>query len=139
MLFRSVVVLTLGLGSVAPVLAQDVVFPPKWEERAFEDVEGPQTQKMADYLNQECAPRDLSGIQMFAIQGGHNQRFNLHIYCRKDKAPKVHYSVELRRIGKGQFNQAAVPVLGDKSAKIGPFYFGNSGEQDGMLILRKDK
>ena len=88
------------------------------------------------YLNQTCQTSGLDGLQFLAVQNGHNNAQNLHVYCRPDKAARVHYKVTSVPIPDRNPDKAVKPFLGDPTVRIGPFYFGNDGEPDAVLIVQ---
>ena len=106
-----------------------------WVQKAFEDVAGPETAAVEAFLNTDCRPSDLDGVLMLAVQGGHLDRFNLHVYCRQDGALTAHYKVSLLRFDKGAFNPLVLGLLSNTELRLGPFYFGKPGEQDGLVLI----
>ena len=92
--------------------------------------------EVESYLNESCQTSGLDGIQLLGVQNGHNQALHLHVYCRPDKAAKVQYKVLLVPIPDRNPDKAVTPFLGDPVVRVGPFYFGNDGEPDGVLIVQ---
>ena len=108
-----------------------------WTSKAFEEAAGPPVQAIETFINSECRPSGLDGLQAFAIQSGHDQRFNLHLYCRKDGAAGARYKVSLVTFEKAKFSEPVARLVEQPNVRIGPFYFGKTGEGDGMLVIEK--
>jgi hypothetical protein len=56
----------------------------KWLAREFSKGWNLPGHGVEEFLNDECWPSRLDGIQLFAIQNGHGSTYNLHVYCRQD-------------------------------------------------------
>jgi hypothetical protein len=109
----------------------------EWLAREFSkgwDVPG---HSVADFLNKECMPSGLDGIQMFAVQTGHDSPYNLHIYCRKDGSAGVRYKVSMATFPRAQFAATVNEALARGNVRIGPFRFGDANQDDGLLLVEK--
>ncbi|HUO23408.1 MAG TPA: hypothetical protein VMU59_12895 [Caulobacteraceae bacterium] len=112
---------------------------PAWVHKGFENPAGPDVQAAQDFLNTQCRPSGLDGLQAFAIQSGHDQAFNLHFYCRPDQSPTAQYKVTLLTFEKAKFSAPVAALLSNPNVRIGPFYFGNTGKGDGLVVIEKVK
>jgi hypothetical protein len=90
-----------------------------------------------EFLNDECRPGGLDGIQMFTIQNGHGSPYNLHVYCRHDNSRESHYRVTMAVFPKAKFASVVNAALENPNMRIGPFRFGDEGEGDGLLLVEK--
>ena len=88
-------------------------------------------------INQTCKPSGLDGIQLLALQKGHNEMMNLHVYCREDKAANVHYKVYWSDIKDKKLGASINPALANPNLRIGPFFFGKEGQADSFLAVEK--
>jgi hypothetical protein len=108
----------------------------EWLEREFSSGWQVPGRSVEDFLNKECQPSALDGIQMFAIQTGHDTPWNLHIYCRHDRSGSARYRVSMALFPKAQFGSTVHQAL-SAAVRIGPFRFGNRGEGDGLLLVEQ--
>jgi hypothetical protein len=111
---------------------------PDWLLKEFSQEPVPVTD-VQNFLNETCHTSGLDGIQLLAVQPGHDQTMHLHVYCRPDQASQGHYSVTMVPIPDRNPDKAVKPFLGNPDARVGPFYFGKDGEPDGVLIVEIEK
>jgi hypothetical protein len=112
---------------------------PGWFTNEFSDPAGVSVEKVDALINKTCQPSGLDGIQILAVQRGHNEVMNLHIYCRQDKAANVQYKASMVLIPNRNPDAAISKVLANPKVRIGPFYFGKDGEVDAFLVIEKVK
>jgi hypothetical protein len=110
---------------------------PEWLEREFSNGWNVPGYSVEDFLNKECQPSALDGIQMFAIQTGHDNPWNLHVYCRHDRSNSTRYRVSMAEFPKAQFGPTVHLALDRPGVRIGPFRFGDSGKGDGLLLVEQ--
>jgi hypothetical protein len=91
------------------------------------------------FLNEECRPSDLEGIQLLGVQNGHNSTFNLHVYCRHDDSKLPQYKVIMEPIPNRNPDAAVNKVIGNPNIRVGPFYFGLDGQPDAFVLIEKTK
>lgn len=109
---------------------------PEWLAKEF-SVEPSQTRDVESFLNGTCRTSGLEGIQLVAVQSGHGQPMHLHVYCRHDNSESSHFTVSMIPIPDRNPDKAITPVLHNPNVRVGPFYFGNEGAPDGVLIVEK--
>ena len=109
----------------------------EWLEREFSTGWKVPGHSVEDFLNKECQPSALDGIQMFAIQTGHDSPWNLHVYCRHDRSGSVRYRVTMVEFPKAQFGAIVHQALDRTAVRIGPFRFGDRGQGDGLLLVEQ--
>ncbi|HUO23788.1 MAG TPA: hypothetical protein VMU59_14840 [Caulobacteraceae bacterium] len=134
--------LLLGAGTAALLVvssAAQAAEPAKggWILHEFIDPAGPPLAAAEAFINDQCGPSSLDGVQLLAVQPGHESNINLHIYCRVDHAPGVHYALSLQPMDKTKFDAGVLPVLDRPGVRIGPFYFGQNGKGDGFVLVEK--
>jgi hypothetical protein len=89
-----------------------------------------------EFLNVVCGPTDLSGIQLVAVQTGHDQKFNFHLYCRADHARRLHYSVTLMKFPRFKIDDAVNSVVDRPAVRVGPLFFGpKTDSRDGFILV----
>ena len=133
------IALTVLMGAVAVASAADK----EWLSREFTDNWDVPGKSAEEFLNSECQPSGLDGIQMYAIQPGHDQAYHLHISCRHDASRTAHYKVTMVEAPKGKIGGAVQPLMSNPKVRIGPFFFGKTANvaepKDGMLVVEKTK
>lgn len=122
----------LGLGLAAQAAA------PEWLTKEFINSWNSPGQSLEEYLNNQCQPSGLDGIQLLTVQKGHDSAHNVHLYCRHDKSA-ARYQVTMSTFPFGQVDKAVQALLANPNVRIGPFYFGKQGEPDGFLLVEKIK
>jgi hypothetical protein len=110
---------------------------PEWLFKEFVNSWNTPGQGLEEFLNIECRPAGLDGIQTLAVQKGHNSAYNVHVYCRRDGSAAARYRVTMTTFSFGQVDDAARTLLVNANVRIGPFYFGKDGEPDGFLLIEK--
>jgi hypothetical protein len=113
-----------------------------WLSKEFKDTWQVPGQGAEEFLNQDCRPSGLDGIQVFAVQKGHGSSYNLHLSCRQDKAATVHYTVRMIDVPRGKLDATFTPFLANPNVRIGPFFFGKVDAPDGVdgiLVIEKTK
>ena len=110
-----------------------------WIQKEFSDPSGVPAQAVESYINDQCQPSGLDGIQLLAVQKGPGEAQHLHVYCRRDNASSTHYKVTLAAIKNRKVDGAVTPVLERTNVRIGPFFFGKEGEDDGFLLVEKTR
>lgn len=123
----------LGLGWVAQAAT------PEWLTKEFINSWNSPGQGLEEYLNTQCQPSGLDGIQLLAVQKGHDSAHNVHLFCRQDKSATARYKVTMTTFAFGQVDKAVQALLANPNVRIGPFYFGKQGEEDGFLLVEKIK
>jgi hypothetical protein len=108
---------------------------PEWVIEEFSQEPVP-VAAVESFLNDICHTSGLDGIQMLAVQPGHNQTQHLHVYCRPGKAAN-RYRVFMVPIPDRNPDKAVKPFLANPKVRVGPFYFGKDGEPDGVLIVEE--
>lgn len=111
---------------------------PAWLTKEFSG-KSLSVENVESFLNNTCQTSGLDGIQLLAVQGGHNQVFNLHVYCRQDKAASAHYKITMAPIPNRNPDAAVNAVLTNPNVRVGPFYFGKDGEPDAFVLVEKTK
>ena len=129
--------MALGLWLTACGPACVLAGAPEWLEQEFSTGWNVPGNSVEDFLNMECQPSALDGIQMFAIQTGHDSPWNLHVYCRHDRSGSVRYRVTMVEFPKAQFGAIVHQALDRTAVRIGPFRFGDRGQGDGLLLVEQ--
>lgn len=130
--------MALSLALLAPLMAAAATpASAPWIEHEFKDPIDVSAPALEAFLNESCAPRDLTGVQIFSIQAGHGDVPHIHIYCRTDHRKGAAYKVELGTFTKGAFGPIVERALADRNTRIGPFYFGATGTPDGLILIHK--
>ena len=114
----------------------------EWLSKEFKDNWNAPGQGAEEFLNEQCQPSGLDGIQVFAVQNGHGSTYNLHLSCRADKRAKTHYTVKMIDVPRGKLETIFMPYLDKPNVRIGPFYFGKVDSPDvadGIMIIEKTK
>lgn len=128
----------LSLALLAPLMAAAAASPAAlWVEHEYKDPIDISLPAVEAFINDSCGPADLSGIQIFSIQGGHVDVPHIHIYCRTDHRKGAAYKVELPTFTKGAFGPVTQRWVGDTNTRIGPFVFGAPGAPDGLILIHK--
>jgi hypothetical protein len=91
------------------------------------------------FINEECRPSGLDGIQILGVQNGHNSAFHLHVYCRKDNAKTGYFKVTMVPVPNRDPDAAVNGVLRNPNIRVGPFYFGNDGESDAFVLIEETR
>ena len=87
------------------------------------------------FLNRECRPSGLDGLQTFAVQKGHDSEFHVHVYCRNDHAESVSYRVSMAAVDRTNLEAVAQSWAFKPGSRVAAFHFGRQGESDGLLII----
>jgi hypothetical protein len=127
--------LTFGMAVVAEANAE-------WLSKEFKDTWDVPGQGAEEFLNRDCQPSGLDGIQVFAVQKGHGSSYNLHLSCRQDKVATAHYTVRMIDVPRGKLDATFTPLLANSKVRIGPFFFGKVDAPDGVdgiLVIEKTK
>jgi hypothetical protein len=114
----------------------------EWLSREFTNTWNVPGKSAEEFLNNECRPSGLDGIQMYAVQGGHADDYHLHLYCRHDQSETARYKVTLPEFPRGKMDSVVLPLLNNPNVRIGPFYFGKAdtpNPKDGLLMIEKTK
>jgi hypothetical protein len=119
---------TLGLATGAAA--------PEWLSREYSKGWNLPGASAEQFLNDECRPSGFDGIQLLAVQKDHGSPYNLHVYCRKDGAT-ARYKVSMVTFARGKLGDGTKQIIGKPKVLMGPFYFGNEGEGDGILAVEK--
>jgi len=121
----------LGIVTAVPAHAD-------WLMREFNDTWDAPGSGVQEFLNRDCRPSGLDGIQLIGVQSGHDDIYHVHVYCRHDNAAGVHYAVSLVPVTpRGAVDQTVRSVLDRPNVRLGPFYFGQHGKDDGFLLIEK--
>ena len=134
-LTRAVCMISLAVATAAQAHGE-------WLIKEFKDNWNAPGQGAEEFLNEQCQPSGLDGIQVFAVQEGHGSTFNLHLSCRVDKRAKTHYSVKMIDVPRGKLESVFMPYLDKPNVRIGPFYFGKVDAPDGtdgIIIIEKSQ
>ena len=107
-----------------------------WVDREFSDQPVLSLTQAEDFLNTSCRPRGPDGLQIFAVQSGHDSPWHLHIWCRQDRAREIHWTLAMETFGRGDFASVIGPALAAGHTIVGPFRFGPTGERDSLLMIR---
>jgi hypothetical protein len=109
---------------------------PTWLEREYSQGWNLPGNSAEEFLNEVCRPSGLDGIQLLAVQKDHGSPFNLHVYCRQDRS-RARYRVSMISFPRGRLSEGTGQIIGKPNTLLGPFYFGNDGEGDGVLRVEK--
>lgn len=131
--------MALSLALLAPMMAAAATpaATAPWIEHEYKDPIDVSAPALEAFINDSCGPADLSGLQIFSIQGGHTDVPHIHIYCRTDHRKGAAYKVELATFTKGAFGPAVQRSLADRNTRIGPFFFGAPGTPDGLILIHR--
>ena len=110
-----------------------------WLSKEFMDDWNTADQGVEHFLNVECRPSGLDGIQMIGIQKGHSEVLHLHIYCRPDGDRTVQYRVTRPTESKGKIDANVRSFLDKANVRIGPFWFGADENVDGFYLVEKTR
>ena len=106
--------------------------PVLWLSREFVDSWDTPGASVEEFLNRDCKPSGLDGIQVFAVQKGHGSAFNLHLSCRRDGAVAVRYTVTMLKVTREHLDDRVTPLVSNPRVRIGPFFFGKVDASDGV-------
>jgi metallo-beta-lactamase class B len=123
------------MASVVVLVATADAATGQWLFREFSNTWNAPGHGVEEFLNDECQPSSLEGIQLLAVQKDHGSPFNLHVYCRPDGSTTARYQVTMSVFPRGTVDDAARAVLGREHTRVGPFRFGDEGEGDGFLLI----
>jgi hypothetical protein len=123
-------------GFLVPFMATAATGP-EWVFREFINQWNAPENSMEGFLNNECRPAALDGIQVFAVQKGHGGTFNLHVYCRADHAADAAYRVSMPTVEMGKIDTLVQGLVSNPHLRVGPFHFGDDGQRDGILLIEK--
>jgi len=131
--------LSTALLSTAPLFFCTAAFAAgsPWLAREFTDDWNAPGTGIEAFLNGECRPSGLDGIQTFAVQKGHGSEFHVHIYCRRDKAASATYHVSMVPVDRTNLDSVAQSWAIKPRVRLGPFHFGREGESDGLLVIER--
>ena len=113
-----------------------------WLSKEFRDTWNAPGEGAEEFLNSQCQPSGLDGIQVFAVQKGHGSTFNLHLSCRVDRRTRTHYTVKMIDVPRGKLDSVFTPYLDNPNVRIGPFYFGKVDAPDGtdgIILIEKTR
>jgi hypothetical protein len=96
-------------------------------------------ESVESFINNDCRPSGLDGIQLLGVQNGHNDAFHLHVYCRHDNAKPQQYKVMMEPIPNRNPDAAVNKVIGNPNVRVGPFYFGLGGRPDAFVLIERMK
>jgi hypothetical protein len=88
------------------------------------------------WINSECRPRDLSGIELASLQKGNGQPYAFYVLCRKDSDTNARYGLRMTPKSDDVIGSIRV-VLGNSNAKLGPFYFSSDGHGGAFWYVEK--
>jgi hypothetical protein len=132
----------IGLGLTLFAITLVAEAHSEWLSKEFRGNWNSPGQGAEEFLNTDCRPSGLDGIQMLGIQNGHQSPYNLHLSCRHDRNASVHYTVRMIDVPRGLVDAAVKPFLDNSNVRIGPFYFGKVDGPDGVdgfLLIEKTK
>lgn len=112
---------------------------PEWLFKEFINSWNTPGQGFEEFLNSQCQPSGLDGIQVLAVQKGHGSAYNVHVFCRQDRSVAARYKVTMTTFAMGKVDDAIRVALANPNVRIGPFYFGKEGEPDGFLLIEKTR
>jgi hypothetical protein len=89
-----------------------------------------------NWINSECRPSDLSGIDLVSIQKGNSSPYSFYVFCRNDNFPSAHYTLSMTP-SSDDVVEAMRVVLDNQNAKLGPFYFSSVGHGGAFWYVEK--
>jgi hypothetical protein len=123
-------------GLVAMVLASRA-HATEWLFKEFLDKWNAPGQSVEEFINNDCQPAGLDGIQLIGIQKGHGEVLHLHVYCRHDRSTTARYQVTRPTEPRGMIDSNVKAYLSNPRVRIGPFWFGAEPGVDGFFLIEK--
>ncbi len=127
---------TMAICLLSLTTAAQAASPP-WLDREFTDSWDAPGKGLETFLNEECQPSGLDGIQLMAVQDGHGRPYHVHVYCRQDKSTSARYRVTMPKALKGGVLQTIRERAGEPNLRVGPFFLGNADEPNGVLMIER--
>ena len=92
----------------------------------------------ADWINDECAPSDLSGIELMVLQKGNRSSYNFYVFCRVDNSQASKYELDMHPFEDNPtFLSAIDSILTNPNQKLGPEYYSANGYGGGVWYVKK--
>jgi hypothetical protein len=127
-----------ALLAALPLLAAATT-PGAWIDKEFMTPIAVSIPAIEAFINHDCGPAGLDGIQIFAVQSGHADNPHVHVYCRTDHSRRSHYAVTLPTFAKGAFDPVVLAATANGHTRVGPFVFGAPGSQDGLILISRER
>ena len=126
----------IAIGLLGVAMAAQAASP-EWFDREFTNSWDAPGKGLEAYLNEECQPSTLDGIQLVAVQDGHGRPYHIHIYCRHDRSPTARYRVTMPKAPKAEVFKTIRARVSEPNVRIGPFFLGDEDEPNGVLLVEK--
>jgi hypothetical protein len=89
------------------------------------------------WINEECKPKDLQGIQLVSVQLGHKAPYRIAVFCRKDGS-SAKYKIGLITFnGEPEMMSRSKALLANQNVQLGPTYYDVGGSWASLWYVEK--